>query len=327
VTDLAPELLDWLDATLRPGIAWRRREARAWTRWPHRFRQRVEIGLPREHDGTMVNRVLATTPLVDGIVDPAPAMELVAAANRVASLSSAILDPEAGTVTLACAASVGLRNKAWLLPVLGEVLKLQVAVPEGAGPGTFAAGFGGRPDLVPHPDSGRRADPDPGLGVVDAYQRAGLAPGRLSARDYRVATGDLMGIGIPSIADGTRLDIGADTFNLGGAARIVLENATHPGFGNGLLVLLRIPTIPDDTDPAVLANTLNRRELVELVGGQSFGAWSVDDAGLGHVAFVPNLLLPRREADRRARVVNAVLDEVARLGWLDRAWPGLAPGG
>jgi hypothetical protein len=326
VTDLAPELLDWLDATLRPGSAWRVREARVWTRWPYRLRQQVEIGRPSGDAAATVTRVVATTPLATGIADPVAAVELVAAANRVASLSAVVLDPEAGTVVLACAASVRPRNRVWLLPVLGEVLRLQVAVPEASDPGTIAAGFGGRPDLAPHPGSGARREPDPVLGVVTAYQRAGLAPGRLSARDYRVATGDLSDIGIPSTAGGTRLDIGADTFNLGGEARIVLENATHPGFGNGLLVLTRIPPLPDETDLPALANEINRRELVELVDGQSFGAWSVDDAGLGHLAFVPNLLLPRREADRRARVVNAVLDEVARLGWLDAAWPALSAG-
>jgi hypothetical protein len=37
------------------------------------------------------------------------------------------------------------------------------------------------------------------------------------------------------------------------------------------------------------------------------------------------LLLPQAsEADRRARLVNLVVDAVLRVQWLDNAWPGLA---
>ncbi len=69
-----------------------------------------------------------------------------------------------------------------------------------------------------------------------------------------------------------------------------------------------------------LAGYLNRRELWEPLDGQTFGAWSDDDAGLGHLVFHSNRLLPNGEAERRARLVNCVLDEVRRLAWLDEVW-------
>ncbi|HEY4752672.1 MAG TPA: hypothetical protein VIH37_05255 [Candidatus Limnocylindrales bacterium] len=67
MTDFAPELLNWLDGHLRPGDAFRIREDRAWTRWPHRYRQRVEIGLPQLDRDATAARVVATTPLVAAI--------------------------------------------------------------------------------------------------------------------------------------------------------------------------------------------------------------------------------------------------------------------
>lgn len=324
MSDLAPELLNWLDDHLRPGPAFRVREERAWTRWPHRYRQRVEIGEPRLDRDAMATRVVATTPLVSGIADAALALELAVGANRVASLSAVVVDEAAGTVALACAASIRPLNKVWLLPVIGEVLKLQVAVPELGDPDELAAGFGGRADLEPHPDSGPRPDAQPELGVVAAYQQAGLETGRIPHGVFAACVGDLQVMGVPSTADGTRLEIGADTFNLGGPARITLENATHPGFGNGLLVVLRVASAPAARHPARAVNELNRRELWERIDGQSFGAWSYDDGGLGHLVFYPNRLLPSGEAERRARLINGVLDEARRLAWLDQVWAAAA---
>ncbi len=320
MTDLAPELLNWLDGALRPGEAWCIREERAWTRWPHRYRQRIEIGAPRLDRDAMATRVVATTPLVAGVGDPDAALEMALGANRVASLSAVVVDEAAGTVALACAASIRPLNKTWLLPVLGEVLKLQVAVPELGDPDALAAGFGGLPDLASHPASGPRPEAHPELAVVEAYQRAGLETGRITAGIYGATVGDLHGLGIPATADGTRIEVGADTFRLGGAARIVVENATHPGFGNGLLAVLRVPSAPPAAHPARAVNELNRRDLRERIDGQTFGAWALDDDGLGHLTFMPNRLLPAPEPDRRARIINSILDEVRRLQWLDAVW-------
>ena len=320
MSDLAPELLNWLDDHLRPGESFRVREARSWTRWPHRYRQRVDVGEPRLDRDAMATRVVATTPLVSGVRDLEVALELAVVTNRVASLSAVVVDEAAGTVGLACAASIRPLSKVWLLEVLGEALKLQVAVPEMGDPHALAAGFGGRADLAPHPESGPRPEPHPELDVVETYQRAGLETGRLTTAVYAAAQGDLHSMGIPSAADGTLLTVGADTFNLGGPARITLENATHPGFGNGLLVVLRVASAPPAPHPARATNELNRRELWERIDGQTFGAWSYDDAGLGHLVFYPNRLIPSGSAERRARLVNCVLDEARRLAWLDQAW-------
>jgi hypothetical protein len=327
VTDFGPELLNWVGATIRPAAPWTIREERAITRWAWRFRQRIDMAPPVEDSESWGTRVTAVTPLVTGVADAERALALVAAANRVASLSAVVLEPATGTVALACAAWVRQANKPWLLPALGAAISLQLAVPEASDPEAFAAGFGGRADLAPHPFSGPRDEPDPALEIVTRVQEAGLAASRIVPRDFRVAVGDLSDLRIPASAEGAHLEVGADTFNLGGPARIVLESATHPGFGNGLLALLRVPVAGGDDGPERLANDLNRLELADRVGGSTFGAWSADEAGLAHVAFLPNHVLPRGESDRRARLVNCVLDEIGRLQWLDAAWGGDAAEG
>jgi hypothetical protein len=322
--DLAPELLNWLDEHLPAGPAYRIREARAWTRWPHRYRQRIEIGEPQQDRDAPATRLVATTPLVREVADIEIALEMALGSNRVASLSAVVVDEAERTVSLACAASLRPANQAWLLQVFGEVAKLQIAVPELGDPDAMADGFTGVPDLEPHPSSGPRADAQPGLAVVEAYQLAGVETGRTSHGMYAAAVGHLHAMGIPASADGTFLSVGADTFSLGGPARITVENATHPGFGNGLLAVLRAPGAAPAPQPSRAANQLNRRELWERLDGQSFGAWGYDEAGLGHLVFYPNRMIPGGEAERRARIINAVLDEVRRLAWLDQVWSGVA---
>jgi hypothetical protein len=324
MTDLAPELLNWLDEHLRPGEEYAIRDERSWTRWPHRYRQQVEVAPPRPDRDVPTTRAVATTPLVTDLADPELALEMAIGANRVASLSAVVVDEAAGTVALACAASLRPGNRVWLLPVLGEVLKLQIAVPERGDPDALAAGFGGVADIAPHPVSGPRKEPHPELAVVEAYQRAGLEPGRIPIGTFAASVGDLHAMSIPSTVDGTRLTVGAETFHLGGTAQITVEHASHPGFGNGLLAVLRTASAPAAAHPARAVNELNRRELWERLDGQTFGAWSYDDAGLGHLVFYPNRLIPIGEAERRARLVNCVLDEVRRLAWLDRVWADAA---
>lgn len=324
MTDLAPELLNWLDEHLRPRDGFSTRDARSWTRWPHRYRQRVEAAEPRADRGTPTTRAVATTPLVTEVADVGLALEMAVGANQVASLSAVVVDVAARTVALACAASVRPGNRTWLLPLLGEVLNLQIAVPEQGDPEGLAAGFGGLADLSPHPTDGRHGEPDGQLAVIEGYQRAGLDPGRIPIGTFAAVVGDLHARSIPSVADGTRLIVNADTVSLGGPARITVEHATHPGFGHGLLAVLRLPSAPAAAHPARAVNDLNRRELWERLDGQSFGAWSFDGDGLGHLVFYPNRLLPTAEAERRARLINCVLDEVRRLAWLDEVWADVA---
>ena len=161
------------------------------------------------------------------------------------------------------------------------------------------------------------------------YQQAGLEPGRIKLGMYSAAVGDLLSMEIPSTADGTILTVGADTFNLGGPARITCENATHPGQTiTAVGVLSYEKWAGGSADPIQLkAQVLEDpifRELWDRIDGQTFGAWAYDEAGLGHLVFYPNRLIPGGEAERRARLINCVLDEARRLAWLDKVWGEVA---
>ena len=89
-------------------------------------------------------------------------------------------------------------------------------------------------------------------------------------------------------------------------------------------MVLRAEGAPVAANLARAANELNRRELWGRIDGQTFGAWSYDEVGLGHLVFYPNRLIPGGEAERRARLINCVLDEARRLAWLDVVWAEVA---
>jgi hypothetical protein len=327
VYDLAPELFNRLDLALRPDAPWRLREDRALTWWPCALRQRIEALDPRDDRGVPATRIVAVTPIAMDIEDTSHALLMAAAANQAASLSAVVVDVESGTVGLALAASVRPKARVWLLPMLADAIGLQVAVAGTADIDELAAGFGGVPDLAWHPEAGPRTGVHSVLEMVERAQRDGLATVRMPETDFRRSVGDLSELGIPAVAEGTRLEVGVQAPGLGGDARVVIECATHPGFGNGLLVLVEAPLTVRPADGPAIANHLNLAELVDRAGGMSFGAWTTaaldsGSAGLAHVAFLPNLLLPLApESDRRARLVNLVIDAVLRVQWLDQTWP------
>jgi hypothetical protein len=76
----------------------------------------------------------------------------------------------------------------------------------------------------------------------------------------------------------------------------VFTDIPHPEFGNGALLVTRLPVSPGAHQAVRLANDLN---LAESVGGHDvpplFGAWAPDpfsneDDGLAFVSFLPNFL-------------------------------------
>lgn len=321
MTDLGIELLDWLEATLQLDPPWRVRDGRSLTWWPYRYRQQLVADSPRPSAGERITRLTAVTPLLTGIADADAAYARTGAANGMASLSAMVFDPATGLLAAHTAASFHGGNRGWLAPLFASAAALQIAVASESDPEAFAGGLGGTLDWAPHPSSGERPEPDDMLNVTSLYQRAGLEPTRMTGGDYAAAAGELARIGSLAETAGTHLTVHVAAPRLGGRSRIVVENSRHPGFGNGLFVLVDAPELPARCDLSRLANDLNRFEVAERIDGHAFGAWTPREDGLFHVAFYPNLLFAQDGArSRQARLLNLVLDEVSRARWLDRTW-------
>jgi hypothetical protein len=78
-----------------------------------------------------------------------------------------------------------------------------------------------------------------------------------------------------------------------GSTSLLQLNAevVHPALGSGLMVLLRLPTIPLREPASVVANNLNLAETREHLDYSAVGAWCEDvstPGDIAHVSFWPS---------------------------------------
>jgi hypothetical protein len=321
--DLGPDLLDWYQRTCQGDKPWLVRDGRTLTWWPYAFRQTVTAAVSRRSLDTDFTRVVAVTPISSAAPEDAPVEAILFGANVQASYSAMVFDPEARAFFTGTAACFHDGNERWLRSLFATGAALQVAIPHGLEPAAFETL--GTPDLAVHPVSGRRLEPDDMLGLVDAVQARGREPNPLGPGAYATAARTLGELGVSARADGESLTLALPAEHLDGAFTVVLNNAEHPGFGNGLFVMQVAPPIPGAASLAMYANDLNRRELLEPVDMHSFGAWLRGPQGeLNHVAFITADMLAMAGDGQAALMANLVFNEMTRARWLDDAWNSAA---
>jgi hypothetical protein len=133
-------------------------------------------------------------------------------------------------------------------------------------------------------------------------------------------------LGIAARAEGDSIVVVLPAEHLDGGFTVVVNNAEHPGFGNGLFVMQVAPSIPEVVSLAMFANDLNRRELLEPVDTHALGAWLQGPQGeLNHVAFITADMLALAGQGQAALIANLVFNEMTRARWLDDAWDNAAP--
>ena len=317
--DLGPELLDWYRETCQMDAPWLVRDGRSLTWWPYAFRQTVTAAQPRHSSGADITRVVAVTPISAGAPEDAPIEAILFGANVQASYSAMIFDPEHRAFFTGMAACFHEGNERWLRSIFAVGGVLQVAVPHGLEQAAFE--MLGTPDLAGHPVSGRRPEPDDIIGVVNAVQARGHEPNPIGPVAYALAASRLVELGIAARAEGESIVVVLPAEHLDGGFTVVVNNAEHPGFGNGLFVMQVAPSIPEVVSLAMFANDLNRRELLEPVDTHALGAWLQGPEGeLNHVAFITADMLALAGQGQAALIANLVFNEMTRARWLDDAW-------
>jgi len=319
--DLGPELLDWYRETCQMDAPWLVREDRTLTWWPYAFRQTVTAAPPRRSYSADITRLVAVTPISSGAPEDAPIELILFGANVQASYSAMVFDPEQRAFFTGTAACFHEGNERWLRAIFAVGGVLQVAVPHGLERAAFD--MLGTPDLAGHPVSGRRPEPDDMIGVVNAVQAKGQEPNPLGPDAFAAAAARLTEQGIAARAEGESLAVRLAAEHLAGSFTLVLNTAEHPGFGNGLFVMLVAPEVPDVASLAMYANDLNRRELLEPVDMHSLGAWLKGPEGeLNHVAFLTADVVGMAGpgTGQAALIANLVFNEMTRARWLDDTW-------
>jgi hypothetical protein len=321
--DDGPAILDELFEALYVDDEWSVRDDRAFTWWPYRVPQRIEVSEPRLSFGDPTIKVTATCELVTGVTAPTETRELaVAAMNQHASMGAYVWDEERRAVRLATTAYLHPENRSLFSIVVMAVLLC--ANEANAKAPSLASVLQGRPGERPHPTSGARPEPDELLGFVDQVVVptgaepsgfVGLPPEAEEALDWCMANSSDSGFTgeLPFYGDTPVATLAATGGGPVETAMVrMLTDQPHPGYGSGLLMLLMLPDTFERHDAAVLADALNRAEADELTGFPLFGAWCPAPEGstLSFCTFLPSVIA------QPGLLATLSFYELLRVGWV-----------
>jgi hypothetical protein len=310
--DPGPELLDRLFERLMIDEPWAVREDRSFTWWAHRLAQHVVADPPVDLGGVPSCTIRIRTEVVRDVGDvgnggePVDPLEVVAGLNARPTLNAVVWDPDERRIDTCCTAVVHAGSVGWATDVLATAALLANADAQ-LGAENLAEAVGGVPADSAHPTSGERPTPDSTLQIPAlVIAREGLQPSRFAGELLHRAGQFLPRLGLLGFAEDEGLTCEVPFTGTRPVAEVMLTGeppetslvqvttrATHPVFGHGAQLAVRLPVGPDPDDAAEVANDLNLLEATQDFYTTLLGAWAPDPAGAGSFGFslfVPNLL-------------------------------------
>jgi hypothetical protein len=308
IPDLGPPVLEALFGKLMIDDKWSVRALRSFTWWPYRLAQRVSVSSPRLAFGDPMVAVRVVNDLVRDVkADDTVVENIVGLMNMHASDGAYVWDPDARHVTVTTSAYIHNGNRSLERFFSGAVLLTTIEAHAKAK--QLAELLDGEPATSEHPVSGPRPVLDDLLNFADtdvvprgqgvsafagqAMEAARQAPSLQSTMVTSSPTGltaELPFFGdMPAIAKAALGSSGPVETSL----VELLTEPRHPGYGSGLLALLRLPVRQPPDEIRRLAHGLNRAEANELTGFPQFGAWcrdASDETSLVFATFVPSVL-------------------------------------
>ena len=306
--DLGPAVLDNLYVKLMVDDEWAVREARSFTWWPYCLAQRLSASTPRIAFGDPMVAVRAVNDVVRNVkADGEQVEDFVGLLNMHASVGAYIWDPDGRRITITTSAYIHEGNRS--LERFFSAAVLLTTVEAHAKAQQLAALVDGEVAASEHPISGSRPELDDLLNFADAEivprgqgPSAFVGPAMAAATQAPslqsvFANGDESGLTaeLPFFGDTPMMMKAA--LGLAGPPETslvqLLTQPRHPGYGSGMLALLKLPLEQPAEEIRRLAHGLNRAEAVELTGFPQFGAWCCDpgnETTLAHAAFVPSAL-------------------------------------
>ena len=180
--------------------------------------------------------------------------------------------------------------------------------------------LGGTPDLLP---GGRNDHPDEMLQVLPIYVVEGSQPSRWQGANEFVKIADEFGHSDVCFGMGDASGVTLETpFGSNSALIRLRPDQKHPQLGNGLLVTIQFPSLPQLADAARWSALLNSSEANGWTDFPQLGCWVSYDSNkkveLAHASFVPNTLY------RNHLATNFAIWSVSRVRWLrDKFFPEL----
>ena len=239
---------------------------------------------------------------------------------QAASMSGPVFDGERRTLTLCSLVRVHKVIASWLRALLSMASVLQLAEAIFVAP-RLALVMGAELATSAHPHNGVRAEPDAILGVLPQLViPAGARESRWTTGEIEAAFGAGAGslYAFPEGLDGNALVVQVPFTDLQAVCHL-RGDASHPGYGHGLLLLQSFPlTPPSEAESVRLALLLNEMELTQMEFGYGFGSHAYRDGGMWFSTFFPNALHDQIRLENlfascavRARMAAMAVDTLA----------------
>lgn len=252
--------------------------------WAHEHAQTFTVSRP--HDEVRVHAQVAVATHVDSASTDVNAV--VEAFNLHASFCALVHDPSDGSVTLNTTGyftEATLSSTAFSLFAFGALLGNWEATVRANGLATL---LGGADAASHHPDLGPRDQPHASLLAMNEVPSHGAGPSIFDDELLaQIADGEL--IPWESVAAGPQGLIGRFAVGDQVATTAIVTGAPHPTYGNGALILTRVPAGGPGSHR--LAREWNTAETWGHTDVQQCGAWVTDpddDSEIVHTVFVPN---------------------------------------
>ncbi len=270
---------------------WSVRSERSFSWWAKDFVQHISVTEPVKSGDFWVSRLVAVTPIVEGVEITENAYNLLNVPNAYFGTLSAMVLGQDGVVRYVAATTVHEQMLEFVSRFFSFIAAIQVTDAHIKAP-FFAEMLKGRQALSAHPTSGPRMDY--GHDCLDIIEHLIVPRGKdpsawagsdmldtlaLLERYSMMATGDEKGI----VAEFPYRDFSSLlTFD---------TDRVHPQVGYGLHVALKIPDNVFAKSASIAAGLLNQMEAVPELPTKFYGTWCAGPNGdLTFSAFYPNAL-------------------------------------
>jgi len=270
---------------------WSVRGERSFSWWAKDFVQHISVTEPVKSGDFWVSRLIAVTPIVEGVEVTEDAYHLLNVPNAYFGTLSAMVLGQDGVVRHVAATTVHEQTLEFVSHFFSFIAAMQVTDAHIKAP-FFAEMLKGRQALSAHPTSGPRLDY--GHDCLDIIEHLIVPQGKepsawtgsdmldtlaLLERYSMMATGDEKGL----VAE----------FPYHGSASLLTfdTDRVHPQVGYGLHVSLKVPDNVFPRSASVAAGLLNQMEAVPELPTKFYGTWCTEPNGnLTFSAFYPNAL-------------------------------------
>ena len=293
---IGEQTIDWLyKDQLRIDDEWSIRTAKGFTWWADKHAQTVDvIGEEPGPDGDTGYLISVRTDFLRNLeLTPEAAVKINALLMPFASMAGPVYDDRTRDLRLCSLVRVHREIGPWMNRLISVAAVLQIAEARIMAP-ALAKALNAQEAVSGHPQHGVRPMPDEMAEIVTTLiAPVGKEPCKWHPSEFQEAVDQYMQRPPSLLASSGGLGFtvefpyGEDQSSL----FRVKANQPHPRYGNGLFQLQSFPVAGrTDAEGAMLALSLNAKELANKPWGYGFGSYAYRDGAIHFTSFFPNVV-------------------------------------